>query len=83
MKAKLISIGNSKGIRIPKPVIEQCGFGETVEMVAKNKTLVITAARRVRQGWDEAFGKMAERGDDRLLDEDVRDAHWDEDEWRW
>jgi antitoxin MazE len=82
MKVDLIRIGNSKGIRIPKPVIEQCGFGDTVELEIKDKTIVISPAAGRRSGWNEAFAAMAERGDDELL-WDERPTDWDEREWQW
>ena len=55
MKTELIQIGNSRGIRIPKPLIEQCGLGDMVELRVENDCLVISSERRPRQGWEEAF----------------------------
>ena len=83
MKADLIRIGNSRGIRIPKAVIEQCGFDRTVELRVEGNSLVITPGRTVREGWDEAFKRMAEQGDDApLLPEDLTNR-FDESEWEW
>jgi antitoxin MazE len=59
MKAKLIRIGNSQGIRIPRAVIDQCGFGRRVEMRVEDENLIITRTTAVRSGWDEAFEAMA------------------------
>ncbi len=82
MKVELIRIGNSKGVRIPKPVIEQCGLGDTVELEIKDKTIVISPSVGRRGGWGEAFAAMAERGDDEpLWDEQATD--WDKREWQW
>lgn len=80
MKAELIHIGNSRGIRIPKPIIEQCGFGDTVELRVENDCLVIAPDRAPRQGWDEAFAG-GERGDDEML-VDVPNE-FDQKDWRW
>jgi antitoxin MazE len=83
MKADLIRIGNSQGIRIPKAVIEQCGFGQRVEMRVEGASLIISPAKAARGGWDEAFKAMAERGDDAaLLPEDLEHT-FDQTEWEW
>jgi antitoxin MazE len=84
MKTNLVRIGNSRGIRIPKPVIEQCGFGEEVELEVQNNELVIRSSNRTREGWSAAFAHMSGFGDDELLDR-VADTptEWDEKEWEW
>ena len=82
MKIDLVRIGNSKGIRIPKPIIEQCGLGDTVELEVKDNAIVISPAGERRGGWGEAFAAAAESGrDEPLWDEQV--SEWDEQEWRW
>lgn len=84
MKAILVKIGNSRGIRIPKPVIEQCGFEDEVEIQVRDHVLVVRSASRVRDGWNEAFAHMAESGDDQLLDRVAEPTtSWDEEEWEW
>ena len=85
MKASIIKIGNSKGIRIPKPVIAQCGFQDEVEIVVEDKTLVIRpVADAPRSHWDAAFEKMAAKGDDELLDAGpMTPNQWDDEEWEW
>ncbi len=55
MKTELVRIGNSRGIRIPKPIIEQCRLGDKVEMRVEDDRVVISSERAPRQGWDEAF----------------------------
>ena len=84
MKTRIVRIGNSQGVRIPKPLLEQTGLRGEVEIVADNGSLVIRPARKPREGWDEAFREMARRGDDALLD-DVPPSlsSWDQDEWEW
>jgi antitoxin MazE len=82
MKTRIVKIGNSQGIRIPKILLERSNLPEEVEIEAQDNQLVIRSARRPRQGWAEAFRAMADNGDDMLLDEPVP-THWDKDEWQW
>ena len=84
MKTRIIRIGNSRGIRIPKPLLEQSGLCGEVEISVQNGSLVIYSARKPRAGWSAAFRQMAARGDDALLDADAAaPARFDEDEWEW
>ncbi len=82
MKTSLVAIGNSRGIRIPKAVIEQTGLQDEVEIDVRGSELVIRSARKPREGWDEAFRQMAARGDDKLLDAETSTT-WEETEWTW
>jgi len=82
MRSRLIRIGNSRGIRLPKPVIEQAGLEEEVEVRVRQGAVVITSRRKPRTGWLEAARQMRERGDDRLLDEPTT-TRFDDEEWRW
>ena len=82
MKATLVRIGNSRGVRIPKAVLEQTGLRDEVEMEVRGSQLIIRSPHRPRAGWDEAFAAMALRGDDALLDQ-TRPTKWDESEWEW
>lgn len=84
MKASIIKIGNSQGIRIPKPIITQCGFEDEVEFSVQNNALIVKSIRSSRKNWDAAFKKMAANGDDQLLDaEESIQTEWDETEWEW
>ena len=85
MKARIVRIGNSQGVRIPKPLLEQSGLGTEVEIEAQAGQIVIRAAERPRQGWEEAFRSMAAHGDDALLDPEVAGSGgtWDDEEWEW
>jgi antitoxin MazE len=84
MKTRIVPIGNSQGVRIPKPLLEQTALSCEVEIVAEDDTLVIRPARNPRAGWAAAFQEMARRGDDALLDDAVSSlSSWDEDEWEW
>jgi antitoxin MazE len=83
MKARIIRIGNSQGIRIPKPLLEQSGLGEDVELEVMANQIVIRAASHAREGWAKTFEAMAKKGDDALLDADVLPTEWDEEDWTW
>jgi antitoxin MazE len=83
MKVSLISIGNSKGVRIPASVIRECGLGAELELRVKNGSVVLSPARAVRGGWSDAFRRMAAEGDDApLLPEDVG-TQFDAEDWTW
>ncbi len=82
VKTSLIKIGNSRGIRLPKVLIDQVGLGNEVEITVRRDQLVIRPSSRPRHDWDERFHAMAELGDDRLLDEPVA-TRWDTSEWTW
>ena len=84
MRTRIVKIGNSQGIRIPKPILEQIGAGAEVELEVQDNQIVIRPSANRRQGWEEAFQRMAERGDDALvLGEESLGHSWDEEEWRW
>ncbi len=81
MKVELVRIGNSRGVRIPKPIIEQCGFGDTVDLRVENKCVVIAPECVPRQQWDEAFAAAGSAAEDELLLDFPNE--FDEKEWRW
>jgi antitoxin MazE len=84
MKTRIVRIGNSHGIRIPKPLLEQTGLRGEVEISIQDDSLVIRPARRPRADWAAAFQEMARRGDDTLLDDVAPSlSGWDEGEWEW
>ena len=83
MKTELVRIGNSRGVRIPKPRIEQCGLEGTVELSVENERLVISPGRRLRHGWIEAFEKAGSAGSDELLLEPMKGGEFDRKEWKW
>ena len=81
MVARIVRIGNSQGLRIPKPLIAQIGIRDEVEIKVYRGTLVIRPVAKARAGWAEAFKAMAQRGDDGLLDADsLPPTVWDEEE---
>ena len=84
MKTNIVQIGNSKGIRLPKSVLEQCHLTDSVELLVEGNVLTVRPIHAPRRGWSEAFAEMAQNKDDKLLDEDIGLAtEWDKSEWRW
>ncbi|HSV85256.1 MAG TPA: hypothetical protein VLH85_01685 [Levilinea sp.] len=82
IRSKVIRIGNSRGIRIPRTILEQAGLQDEVEMKVEGSRLIIHAARRPRGDWAARFAEMAQHGDDQLLDE-IAPTQWDDEEWEW
>ena len=83
MKTSLIAIGNSRGIRIPKPLIEQCGLQNEVELDVRDNAIIIRSINPSRLGWDEAFAQMNRLADDAMLLDDSKASKWDTEEWEW
>ena len=83
MKVKLVSIGNSKGIRIPRSIIRECGFGDQIQMRLGQGEVVLAPVRALREGWSAAFERMAAAGDDAPLTPERLDHDWDATEWEW
>ncbi len=82
MQARIIRIGNSHGIRIPKALLAACRLEDEVELLVEDDALVIRRAQAPREGWEEAFAAMHAAGEDGLLDPTVP-TKWDESEWEW
>ena len=82
MKARLVRIGNSRGIRLPKPLIEQAGLTDEVELRIQAGSITIRAATGTRVGLAEAAKLMRARDEDRLIDPPVA-TRFDDDEWEW
>ena len=82
VRSKVVNIGNSRGIRIPRAMLEQAGLTDEVEMTIEGDRLIIRSAHQARLGWEVQFASMAEHGDDRLFDEDLP-TRWEAEEWKW
>lgn len=82
MKARLVRIGNSRGVRLPKPLIEEAGLEDEVELLVREGAIVIASTRRPRTGWAAAAKRMRGRGEDGLLDPPVA-TRFGEEEWKW
>jgi antitoxin MazE len=86
VRTRIVQIGNSQGIRIPKLLLEQVNLteNEEVELEVQSEQIVIRPTYEARHGWDRAFKAMAEHHDDELLDEEVGStSDWDEEAWEW
>ena len=85
MITRIVKIGNSQGIRIPKILLEQSGLCDEVELEVQKKQLILRPKRSVRQGWENAFRAMAENSDDQLFDDEYlnNQTSWDAEEWKW
>jgi antitoxin MazE len=83
MRARIIKIGNSQGLRIPKPILEQTGIMDDVEIEVEKNQIIIRPVKNAREGWDAAFKIMGEKSDDEPIIGDSISNLWDEDEWQW
>ena len=77
-----MKIGNSRGVRIPKSLLEQAGLDEDVELHVVRSGIMIRSATSPREGWAEAAELMRSRGEDALLDEPLP-TDFDDTEWVW
>lgn len=80
---KIIRIGNSQGIRIPKSLLEQMNAQEQVTLRIENGVLIVDPINNPRSEWSQAFVKMAKAGQDNLLIPDGIENEWDEEDWEW
>ena len=71
MRASIIQIGNSKGIRLPKSIIAQYNIQGEMEIFLNEHDITLKPIKKAREGWEEAFKQMHANGDDRLLIDDV------------
>lgn len=81
-KTRIVRIGNSRGIRVPKLLLDQAALPDEVELRAEPGRIVVSAANRPRAGWAAKAGTMHDRGDDVLLEKSTA-TRFDESEWRW
>lgn len=81
MEVTVITIGNSKGIRIPKAVLEEYHINEKLEMTLEKNRIVLTPKTSPRKGWEESFRQMHANGEDNLFIKDVFDDE-NLDEWK-
>ena len=83
MKTRIVQIGNSRGVRIPKQLLEQTGLNGEVEIQAAKNRIVIFRLAKPRAGWAEAARELAEAGEDQLLDDGGPPPKFDEEQWEW
>jgi antitoxin MazE len=82
VRARIVRIGNSRGVRLPKPLIEQAGLGEEVELRAQEGAILIQSLTEPRAGWADAARRLAAEEGGGLLDAPTP-TRFDETEWRW
>jgi len=82
MKTRLIRIGNSKGVRLPKPLILQAGLTDEVELTVQEGAIIISRAVPLRSEWSAAAQELAARQEDTLLEPPTLTL-FDEQEWEW
>jgi antitoxin MazE len=81
-KTRIVRIGNSRGIRVPKGLLDHARLPEEIELQAEHGRLIVRAARTPRAGWASAAKAMHAAGEDHLLDTSGR-TRFDDDEWEW
>ena len=82
MKTRLVRIGNSRGVRLPKAIIAEAGLTDEVELGVRGGAVVIARVSSVRSGWSDAARQMQKLDEDRLLDAPTS-TRFDEKEWEW
>ena len=82
MKTRLVRIGNSRGVRLPKTIITQAGLTDEVELGVRDGAIIIARVSSARSGWADAASQMRQRDEDRLLDTPTP-TRFDEKEWEW
>lgn len=81
MRSRIVRIGNSQGVRLPKLLIAEAGLGEEVELRVEAGQIIIAAPRTTRAGWADAAQRARAAGEDQL--DATATTHFDETEWTW
>ena len=71
MELSIINIGNSKGIRLSKTILEKYNINDKIEIILEKGYIILKPKSEPRKGWEKAFKKMHENADDKLLIDDV------------
>jgi antitoxin MazE len=71
MEIQVINIGNSKGIRLSKAILEQYNISDTLELILEKGRIILKPKLTPRKGWEKSFKLMHENGDDKLLINDI------------
>ena len=84
IKTRIVKIGNSQGIRIPRVLLKQTNLNEDVELEVQSGQIIVRPIQNTRHNWENAFKAMAKLGDDELLDGNIlTPTSWEEGEWEW
>lgn len=73
MEISIINIGNSRGLRLSKTILEKYNITDKIELILEKGQIILRPISTPRKGWDNAFRKMHKTGDDQLLIDDVFD----------
>ncbi len=71
MELPVINIGNSKGIRLSKTILEKYNINDKIELILEKEYIILKPKAEPRKNWEKAFRKMHENGDDKLIIDDV------------
>ena len=83
-RVRLVKMGSTRGIRLPRLFLEEAELDEEVEMEVRDDQVIIRLVPRPRRNWEKEFDGMTARGDDRLLDPKAFSlTAWDEEKWEW
>ena len=82
MKAHIVRIGNSRGIRLPKTLLQEAQLEDEVELQAEPGRILISKTAKPRTGWAETARRMRERDEDHLLDPPTP-TRFEKEEWKW
>jgi antitoxin MazE len=82
VKTRIVRIGNSRGVRIPRPLLEQAHLPEDVDLRVEDNRIIIAPAARPRTGWAEAARQLRSRADDQRLDPPAA-TRFDAEAWQW
>ncbi len=85
MIARIIKIGNSLCVRIPKTILKQTGLKEEVVLEVQGSNIILKPKKQIRSGWADSFRTIVRNGDDILLDKEelTFQNDWDKKEWEW
>jgi len=82
MLVSVVQIGNSRGVRLPKAILDQLEISDKLDLEVENSRIILKPVpRKPRQGWETAFSTMKEHGEDKLLLPD--EASTQSFEWEW
>jgi len=82
MRTKLIKIGNSRGVRLPKPILEEVGLTDEIDLRIEDGTIILAPPAQPRSGWAEAAQRLRAADEDLLLDPPTP-TRFDDEDWEW
>ena len=78
IQVSIVQVGNSKGIRLSKTLLDKYQITNKVELVLENDYIILKPVTEPRKNWENAFAEMHKNGDDKLLIDGVfDDEKWD------